>query len=141
MLLARLLRLLLSGRSRRRSGRGRTSGETPRIAQLRFPVLLIHDGTSVHAYAGADDLTHMHVNRVVLGKAAPILIDSDLNVYRLDRLRSTHGNLWLLAHPGGTTSATFELTPLARRGIDAARELLLGCKYLDADPDVDARKR
>jgi hypothetical protein len=142
MFLLRLLRkLFLRDGLPRGTGRGLPDGDPRRLAELRFPVLLIHNGTSVRVLRNPEGLEQMHVNHVVLPSAAPMLIDSDLNVYSLERLRSTRGGLWLLVHPSGTTPVIFELTPKGRGGADAARELLLSCKYLDADPDDDARKR
>jgi hypothetical protein len=38
----------------------------------------------------------MHVNYVVMGKEPPALIDSALNLYLLEKLRSTKSGLWLI---------------------------------------------
>jgi hypothetical protein len=106
MLLLRLLRVLLFGRPRQRHGGGDGGGRW--LAGLRFPVLVIHDGASVSVCEGSEGLARMHVNRVVLAREAPIVIDAELNLYRLERLRSTRSGLWLVTHPSGETPVAFE---------------------------------
>ena len=65
----------------------------------------------------------MHTNYLVLRERVPVLIDSQFKIYALERLRSTHNDMWLMAHPSGATEVTFELKP-QRSGRETARELL-----------------
>jgi hypothetical protein len=51
----------------------------------------------------------MHTNYLTLNDRDPRLIDSKLNVYVMEKLRSVHGGLWLMAHPSEITEVTFEL--------------------------------
>jgi hypothetical protein len=84
----------------------------------------------------------MHANRVVLAREAPIVIDGELNLWRLERLRSTHGGVWLMAHPSGMTPVAFEAVRLEGRGVEAAREALLRSASLGGgDVELDARRR
>jgi hypothetical protein len=66
----------------------------------------------------------MHTNYVVLSEATPVLIDSQFKIYAVERLRSTHNDMWLMAHPSGLTEVTFELKP-QRSGREAARKLFM----------------
>jgi len=51
----------------------------------------------------------MHTNYLTLNDRDPRLIDFKLNVYVMEKLRSVHGGLWLMAHPSEITEVTFEL--------------------------------
>jgi hypothetical protein len=51
----------------------------------------------------------MHSNYLTLNDQAPVLVDSDFNIYSLDHFRSMHGGLWLMANPSGTTEVAFKL--------------------------------
>lgn len=97
---------------------------SPKIDDLRFPVVVLQSGTVV--YENAADLQVMHVNRITLAPPEPpVLIDSDFRLYTLEHLRSTHGGLWLMAHPSGLTPVAFELKRAAHSGLEAAREAAL----------------
>jgi len=50
-------------------------------------------------------------NYIVLGEGNPVLIDSQFKVYELERFRSTHSSLWLMANPSGPTNVTFDMKP------------------------------
>ena len=54
-----------------------------------------------------------------------MLIDSRVDIYRLDKLESTHSGLWLMAHPNGQTDVDFELQRIDRADIVQARRLML----------------
>lgn len=64
----------------------------------------------------------MHSNYLNLNNEAPVLIDSNFNIYSLDHFRSVHGGLWLMAHPSGATAVTFELKA-QKPGPEKARAL------------------
>ena len=51
----------------------------------------------------------MHTNYLTLNDRDPQLVDSKLNVFAMEKLRSVHGGLWLMAHPSEITEVTFEL--------------------------------
>ena len=80
------------------------------VADLHFPVAVLHPGSSTVLYHTAADLNAMHVNHLILGTDGPaVLIDSEFVIFIMENLRSTHGGLWLMTHPSGVTSVTFEL--------------------------------
>ena len=54
----------------------------------------------------------------------PFLIDSRLDIYRLEKLASVHGGMWLMANPSGTTEVTFELMRVAQADVAQARRLI-----------------
>jgi quinolinate synthase len=64
----------------------------------------------------------MHTNYVVLIEGTPMLIDSQFKIYAVESLRSTHNDMWLMAHPSGLTEVTFELKAQGS-GREAARAL------------------
>ncbi len=94
------------------------------MADVKFPAVVIFGTTSTAIYRDAADLGEMSIGQLNAVKGPPPLIDSSFTVYRLDKLGSTHGGLWLMAHPTGTTPVTFELARADKTGIDAARVLL-----------------
>jgi hypothetical protein len=96
----------------------------PTAEQLAFPVLVLFPDSGVVRHDDAADLKQMSTQRVAGANSAPYLIDSNLDVYRLDRLESVHGGLWLMANPVGRTEVTFELVREARADAAKARELL-----------------
>ena len=51
----------------------------------------------------------MHTNYLKLNSGTPVLIDSEFKIYSLDNFQSTHGGLWLMAHPSEATDVTFDL--------------------------------
>ena len=65
----------------------------------------------------------MHTNYLKLNSGTPVLIDSEFKIYSLDNFQSTHGGLWLMAHPSEATDVTFDLKA-QKHGRDTARELL-----------------
>ena len=51
----------------------------------------------------------MHTNSLTLNDRDPRLIDSKLNIFAMEKLRSIHGGLWLMTHPSEITEVTFAL--------------------------------
>jgi hypothetical protein len=94
------------------------------VADLTFPVVVIFGTTAAALYRDAADLGEMSIGHLNAQNGSPPLIDSSFVVYRLDKLASTHSSMWLMTHPTGTTSVTFELARAETSGIDAARRLL-----------------
>ena len=94
----------------------------PKIESLQFPVVILFGNSATRVCKDPTDLTMMHTNYVVLSKGTPVLIDSQFKIYAVERLRSTHNGMWLMAHPSGLTEVTFELKA-QRSGREAAREL------------------
>ena len=111
---------------------GSCVSKPPAITDLRFPVAVVHQSGGIVESSSADALQRMHVNHVVMGKEPPALIDSGLNVYSLEKLRSTKSGLWLMMNPSGTTPVSFELKPLPS-GAGAARECLLSHRWQGTD--------
>ena len=63
----------------------------------------------------------MHTNYLTLNDRDPRLIDSRLNVFALEKLRSIHGGLWLMTHPSEITEVTFALKSQKSGRADAQR--------------------
>ena len=94
------------------------------VDALAFPVLVLFEQSGVVRHDDAADLRTMSVQRVVGSNSAPFLIDSRLDIYRLEKLASVHGGMWLMANPSGTTEVTFELMRVAQADAAQARRLI-----------------
>ena len=81
----------------------------PSVADLQFPVAVIFGNASIVTYKDAEDLSAMWMVNYLAVDGPPPLIDSRFAVYRLAKLASTHGGLWMMVHPAGVTPVTFEL--------------------------------
>ena len=110
----------------------------PTVADLKFPVIVIHDGARFFIHRNADELHRLNVGMAMAYEHWPTLIDSDLRIYSMEKLRSTKGGLWLMANPTGVTPTSFELTRQPESGPDRARRLIINCKHLGGD---DEQKR
>ena len=113
----------------------------PKIESLQFPVVILFGNSATRVCKDRADLTTMHTNYVVLSEGTPVLIDSQFKIYAVERLRSTHNGMWLMAHPSGLTEVTFELKA-QRSGREAARELFT--RHLEKQTwltDLDERRR
>jgi hypothetical protein len=66
----------------------------------------------------------MHTNYLTLNSEPLLLIDSKFKIYSLEHFQSTHGGLWLMAHPSGQTEVKFELKA-QKSGRENARELFV----------------
>jgi len=112
------------------------------VTELHFPVIVFFGQTSVGTFKDADDLGTIYINQLTAVDGPPPLVDSQFNVYRLAKFRSTHGDLWLMAHPSGGTPVTFELQRAEPSGIEAARALMR--QWLDQQTwrhDLDQSRR
>jgi hypothetical protein len=96
----------------------------PTVADLHFPVVGLFPTAACLLYKNAADLGVMHMNLLMDYSSSPILIDSEFNIYTMEKLASTHGGLWLMAHPSGTTEVTFELKRAPKSGMEAARDTI-----------------
>lgn len=94
------------------------------MADLHFPVAVLYSTSSCVLYNDAADLGVMHVNLVNGPEHAPTLIDSGFNIFTLENLRSTHGGMWLMAHPSGATEVAFELKTAPESGLQAALDAM-----------------
>ena len=95
------------------------------VADLHFPVAVLFPSASIVLFKDKVDLGVMHMNYVLdSGGASPVVIDSNFDIYTMERLRSTHGGLWLMAHPSGTTEVAFDLTRSPKSGLEAARKAM-----------------
>lgn len=102
----------------------------PTPESLAYPVLVLFEQSGVVRHDDVADLREMSTQRVINSNSAPFLVDSKLDVYRLEKLASTHGGLWLMANPVGHTEVTFELARVAQGDAAQARKLI-------AERDVD----
>lgn len=96
----------------------------PTVGDLHFPVLVLFEQGGVLRHNDAADLNSMSVQRVVGSNSPPFLIDSNLDIYRLDRLASVHGGIWLIANPSGRTEVTFDLARVAQSDAAQSRRLI-----------------
>jgi hypothetical protein len=94
----------------------------PNLTALQFPVAVLFENSSTRLCGEPAELTTMHTNAIVLNDAPPFAIDSQFRIYSLERFRSTHGGLWLMANPSGSTEVTFDLKP-QKSGRENARAL------------------
>ncbi len=94
----------------------------PTVADLHFPVVVLFPTAACLLYKDAASLGVMHMNLLMDYSRVPVLIDSEFNICTMEKLGSTHGGLWLMAHPSGTTEVTFELKRASKSGLEAARE-------------------
>src|SRR5688572_29571380 len=99
----------------------------PKIADLKFPVMVIHNNTSIKIEENADELQQMHVNYASAPKTWPMLIDSEFNIYTMENLRSTKSGLWLMANPSGITPVAFDLKRAPESGLKPALDLIVQC--------------
>jgi len=97
----------------------------PTVETLEFPVLVLFEDSGVVRHDDAKDLRRMSVQRVTGSNTPPLLIDSNLDIYRLDGLASIHGGMWLMANPSGRTEVTFELIRVAHADAGEARRLIV----------------
>lgn len=114
--------------------------ETPR-AELRFPVILVWTDSTVQIKSAVNGLKTMHVNYVTGSHPQPVVIDSDLKIHDMNGLHTTKSGLGLMLNPNGTVPIEFQLTPHARQGLDAARQLIRSCNWLGGDSDEVENKR
>lgn len=95
------------------------------VVDLAYPVLVLFEDSGTVRHDSAEDLTMMRVQRVIGSNSPPYLIDSHLDIYRLDALGSTHNGLWLMANPNGLTEVHFKLERIAQADGKRARQLLV----------------
>jgi hypothetical protein len=101
----------------------------PTVDDLTYPVLVLFaQGGSVR-HDDAADLSRMRVQRIMAAGDAVFLIDSRLDIYRLDKLESVHSGIWLMAHPNGITEVHFELQKVSGADVGMARKLLSEREY------------
>ena len=96
----------------------------PAVADLRFPVVVIYGKSSAVLFHDAKSLDTARIADLNAVVGPPPLIDSDFRIYTLRELGSTHGSLWLMAHPTGSTPVSFKLERASKSGIETARELM-----------------
>jgi len=113
----------------------------PTVDALHFPVVVAWESGIVR-HDDAADLRSMSTQRVINAKAPPFLVDSNLDVYRLDKLQSVHGGMWLMANPSGNGEVSFELARIAQGDAAQARTLLAASDWhIREGKDEDARAR
>jgi len=121
------------------------------VGSLSFPVVLIV-GTSAtseipsHAEVVADqaDLSLMPVNRYspltdTTNSDPPFVIDGDGKICEMRNLKGQHGGAWMMLHPTGQMPISFTLIQRQESGVEAARTLIIGCKYLGRDLDQERK--
>ena len=120
--------------------RARPANETSAaLGTLVFPVVVIHDGTSLVVHRSVEDLLVMGTQRVLSRRDDPVLVDAAFRVYVLGNLRSTKsGGSLMLGAGTGRTPVAFELRARPElSGLEPARGLIVACKYLSTG-DADA---
>jgi len=116
------------------------------VEKLTFPVVLIYrdqktlESSKTEFNANAEDLGLMKVQRYLsLPESEPLyVIESSGRVCEMREIQGQRGGLWLMANPSGLMPIKFTLIERKETGTEAARTLLLSCKYLGRDVDQDA---
>jgi hypothetical protein len=106
------------------AGCSRRPATPPAVADLRFPVVGIYGKSSGVLFPDATALGTARIADLNAVVGPPPLIDSGFAIYTLRELGSTHGGLWLMTHPTGSTPVSFKLERAPKSGIEIARELL-----------------
>jgi hypothetical protein len=97
----------------------------PVVSDLRFPVLVIFPGAGHESFNDATSLHDMSMQRVLMHKDVPLLIDSDFRIFHLTDLKSTKSGLSIMVSGGvGRTPVSFTLTSTSDAGIAAARAVV-----------------
>jgi hypothetical protein len=118
----RSLRTLLATMLAAMAGCAAPAAPTP--ADLAYPVLVLFEQGGGVRHDDVRDLSMMRVQRIMAAGDAVFLIDSRLDIYRLEKLESVHSGIWLMAHPGDLTEVSFVLLKVASADAGMARKLL-----------------
>jgi len=104
----------------------------PKAADLAYPVLVLFEQSGAVRHDNAGDLAMMAIQRVMASASSPLLIDSRLDIYRLDDLESVHSGLWLMANPSGLSEVRFVLQRVSTADLRRARQLIAARARVDA---------
>jgi hypothetical protein len=116
------------------------------VEKLTFPVVLIYrdqktlECSQTEFNSDAAELGLMGVQHYLfLPESEPLyVVDSSGRVCEMREIKGQHGGLWLMANPSGLMPIKFTLVERKETGTEAARQLLLSCKYLGRDVDRNA---
>jgi hypothetical protein len=108
---------------------GCAAAPAPTPADLAYPVLVLFEQGGGVRHDDAEDLSKMRVQRIMAAGDAVFLVDSRLDIYRLDKLESVHSGIWLMAHPSDFTEVRFDLQRVASADARMARKLISECEY------------
>jgi hypothetical protein len=103
--------------------RGRPA-QPPAVEDLRFPVVVIYGKSSAMLFPDAAALGTARIGDLNAVVGPPPLIDSNFGIYTLQEFGSTHGGLWLMTHPTGSTPVKFKLERAPKSGLEIARGLM-----------------
>ncbi|HOX72647.1 MAG TPA: hypothetical protein PLR28_06225 [Dokdonella sp.] len=104
----------------------------PKAVDLAYPVLVLFEQSGAVRHDDAGDLAMMAVQRIMASASSPLLIDSRLDIYRLDDLESVHSGLWLMANPSGLSEVRFALHRESTADLRRARQLVAARARVDA---------
>lgn len=122
------------------------------IDQLSFPVIRILETrerpspsdagiTTESKYIGyariyfdKEDLSFIPVQEL-WNVSDPLVIDSNANVLEMKEIKNQHGGLWTMIHPQGQMPVKFTLFQRTKSGIEAARDVVASCRFLEGDLD------
>jgi len=106
-----------------------TGCEAPRkpvVTDLQYPVLVVFPGSGYERFNRAEDLNDMSLQRVIMYKDIPLLIDSGMRIYQLADLKSTKSGLSIMVSAGvGRTPVTFNLVATKDAGLPIVRDILI----------------
>lgn len=126
----------------RSQARAAAAARAPTVETLRYPAVLIWNGVSLQVIDSAADLEQMHTNRVLHRDEDPVLLDAVFRAFTLKGLKMRESGLTTMVTGPGVKPVEFTLEaadlPVKSQ---TARDLILGCKYLDPDPEKDAAIR
>jgi hypothetical protein len=103
---------------------GCAAAPAPTPADLAYPVLVLFEQGGGVRHDDVNDLSRMRVQRIMAAGDAVFLVDSRLDIYRLDKLESVHSGIWLMAHPSDFTEVRFDLQRVASADARMARKLI-----------------
>lgn len=113
-----------------------TPREVP-VGELAFPVVVIYGETSAQLSPDADDLGRMRVERYMSLPERLLVIDASARVYEMSEIEAQRGAAWMMMHPTGTMPIALKLRAHGAGGLDEARGLVLSCRSLGHETDVD----
>jgi hypothetical protein len=101
-----------------------------------FPMIVVFPGQQLVVWRDQAAFKTMHtniLNNPNLGD--PVLIDGSAGVFDVHGMTSTKSGAWAMLNPVAMSPIEFTLTKREPTGIAAARELVVGCKYLGRPGD------
>ena len=111
------------------------------LSDIRFPAVLIHDGTTWKVVEGAGELETMPSQWYLNRRDDPVLIDSNFAQFILADLRMRGSELGLLISGPRPIQVSFRLTRDTAQSPQATRAQLIECLTRYGDPALLSAER